>query len=78
MRRISGFWEINFDIDVDPQCTVEEAHKIASQIEHEIKLRLENVFDIMIHIEPRGDDAVEPYGLSEDEMRGVGDGGDDC
>ena len=69
MRRIAGFWDIDLDIDVDPACTVYEAHKIAAQIEKEIKLRLENVFDIMIHIEPRGNDEKETYGLSEKEMR---------
>jgi len=68
MRRIAGFWDIDLDIDVDPKCTVLEAHNIASQVEKEIKLRLENVFDIMIHIEPRGDNAQEVFGLSEDEM----------
>jgi cation diffusion facilitator family transporter len=71
MRQIGGFWEINFDIDVDPHCTVKEAHDIASQVEQEIKRRLPHVFDIMIHVEPRGsDDSGESYGLSENEMRG--------
>ena len=68
MRRIAGFWDIDLDIDVDPKCTVIEAHSIASQVEKEIKLRLENVFDIMIHIEPSGNIEIETYGLSEDEM----------
>jgi cation diffusion facilitator family transporter len=70
MRRIAGHWDIDLDIDVDPDCTILEAHKIASQVEKEIKQRLENVFDIMIHVEPRGDDSAEMYGLSEDEMSG--------
>jgi len=68
MRRIAGFWDIDLDVDVDPKCTVIEAHRIASQVEKEIKFRLENVFDIMIHIEPCGNDEIETYGLSEDEM----------
>jgi len=68
MRSIAGFWDIDLDIDVDPKCTVMEAHHIASQVEKEIKLRLENVFDIMIHIEPCGNDEIETYGLSEDDM----------
>ena len=70
MRSIAGFWDIDLDIDVDPECTVMEAHDIASQVEKEIKLRLENVFDIMIHVEPRGDNAVEAFGLSENEING--------
>jgi cation diffusion facilitator family transporter len=70
IRRIAGFWDINFDIDVDPKCAVSEAHSIASQVECEIKQRLEDVFDIMIHVEPRGDTTDEMFGLSEDEMLG--------
>jgi len=68
MRSIAGFWDIDLDIDVDPKCTVMEAHDIASHVEKEIKLRLENVFDIMIHVEPRGNDEVETFGLSEEDM----------
>lgn len=68
IRRIAGFWDIVFDIDVDPKCAVYEAHSIAVQIEDEIKQNLENVYDIMIHVEPRGDNTFEGFGLSEDEM----------
>jgi cation diffusion facilitator family transporter len=67
MRRIGGFWDIDLDVEVNPRLTVWEAHKMASQIEHEIKQRLENVFDIVIHIEPQGDRSVEEFGLSPDE-----------
>ena len=70
IRRTAGFWDIDFDIDVDPQCTVLEAHGIASQVEIKIKQSLENVYDIMIHIEPSGDDALEAFGLSADDMCG--------
>ena len=70
IRNISGFWDIDFDIDVDPKCTVLEAHTIASKVEKEIKRNLENVYDIMIHIEPSGDNAPEAFGLSEDDIGG--------
>ena len=70
IRRVAGFWDIDFDIDVAPDCSVLEAHNIASRVENEIKQNLENVYDIMIHIEPRGDDVAEAFGLSESEMLG--------
>jgi len=74
MRRIAGYWDIDLDIGVDSDKTVSQAHDIATRVEDEIKSRLENVFDIMVHIEPRGDDDDdEGYGLSEDEMRGAMD-----
>ncbi|MDR1693443.1 MAG: cation diffusion facilitator family transporter [Oscillospiraceae bacterium] len=69
MRRVAGFWDIDFDIDVDPAVTVADAHRIANRVEDEIKLRLANVFDIMIHVEPQGDDTDERFGLDEEMMR---------
>ena len=68
MRRVAGFWDIDLDINVNPRISVVEAHKIASRVEREIKKRLEDVYDIVIHIEPRGDAASEAFGLSEDEI----------
>ena len=69
MRRIAGFWDIDLDINVNPIISVIEAHKIASKVEQEIKKRLDDVFDVMIHIEPCGDDTVEAFGLSESDMQ---------
>ena len=66
MRRIAGFCDIDLDISVDPHCSVAAAHKTASQVENAIKKRLENVFDIVIHVEPLGDKTAEAYGLSEE------------
>jgi cation diffusion facilitator family transporter len=69
IRCVGGFWDISFDIFVDPNCTVSQAHKIASKVEKEIKARLENVYDVMIHVEPMGDDTKEVFGLSEDDLK---------
>ena len=68
MRRISGFWDIIFDIYVSPECSVSESHKIASQVEDEIRKRLENIYDIVIHVEPCGFENDEGFGLDEDEI----------
>ncbi len=66
MRHVAGFWDIDIDIDVAPECTISEAH----QVEREIKQRLENVLDIMIHVEPQGTHGAESFGLSEKMMQG--------
>ena len=69
MRRIAGFWDIDLDIEVDPRLTVSQAHGIALRVEEEIKRRLENVFDIMVHVEPRGEaEDGEEFGISEEEV----------
>lgn len=66
MRRIAGFWDIDIDIEVDPSLTIAEAHDIACKVESAVKERIENIFDIMVHVEPAGNEQVEGYGLREE------------
>jgi cation diffusion facilitator family transporter len=71
MRRIAGLWDIDIDIEVDPEKTVREAHKIATCVEGAIKERVEGIYDIMVHVEPEGDHRehkAEGFGLSEAAM----------
>lgn len=68
IRRIAGFLDIDIDVEVDGRLSVRDAHVIATQVEDAVRWRLENVFDIMVHIEPDGDSSSvenEAYGLSE-------------
>jgi cation diffusion facilitator family transporter len=67
MRRIAGLWDIDIDIEVDPEITVREAHHVATEVELAIKSRVEGVYDIMVHVEPVGDSGnQEGFGLRED------------
>jgi cation diffusion facilitator family transporter len=66
MRRIAGLWDIDIDIEVKPGLTVMEAHRIAQRVEKAIKERVEGVYDIMVHVEPAGNQEDEGYGLTED------------
>jgi cation diffusion facilitator family transporter len=68
MRRIAGFWDIDLDIEVNPDITVLQAHQIACQVEAAVKARLDNVYDVTIHVEPHGDNAAEGFGLSEAKL----------
>jgi cation diffusion facilitator family transporter len=75
IRRIAGFLDIDIDVEVDGRLSVRDAHAIATRVEKAIRLRLENVFDIMVHIEPAGDLSNmenEAYGLSEKTVDGPG------
>jgi cation diffusion facilitator family transporter len=65
MRSIAGFWDIDIDIEVPPNKTVFEAHWIAHKVENAIKARIENVYDIVVHVEPAGNIEDEGYGLCE-------------
>jgi len=69
MRRIAGLWDIDIDIEVAPNKTVIEAHWIAHNVEKAIKARMENVYDILVHIEPAGNLEQEGFGLSEDTLK---------
>jgi divalent metal cation (Fe/Co/Zn/Cd) transporter len=53
MWRIAGYWDIDIDVEVDPRLTVQEAHRIASQVEKAIKEWVERV--LVVHVEPLGD-----------------------
>jgi cation diffusion facilitator family transporter len=66
MRRIAGLWDIDIDIEVPPSKTIVEAHWIAFMVEKAIKARVENIYDIMVHVEPAGNMEDESYGLSEE------------
>jgi len=69
MRRIAGLWDIDLDIEVAPNKTVTEAHWISYRVEKAIKARIENVYDIMVHVEPAGNMENEGYGLSEESLK---------
>jgi cation diffusion facilitator family transporter len=72
MRRIAGLWDVDIDIEVAPQLTVEEAHRIACEVEFAIKNQLDNIYDIVVHVEPRGGKechAQEGYGLSAGDLK---------
>ncbi|HKK61163.1 MAG TPA: cation diffusion facilitator family transporter [Bacteroidales bacterium] len=69
VRKIGSLYMVNLDVEVDPGLTVKEAHDIAKKVENIIKSRLENVYDVMVHIEPRGNkESDEKFGLSEDNL----------
>jgi len=69
VRRLGNMYIIDLDIEVDGGKTVTEAHKIAIQVEHTIKQRVDNVYDIMVHVEPRGNvERNERFGVTDPEI----------
>ena len=69
MRKIAGLWDIDIDIEVPPNKSVIEAHWIAFKVEKAIKQRIDNVYDIMVHIEPAGNVEEEGFGLCEESLK---------
>lgn len=64
IRKMANLFDINLDIEVKADTTVLEAHKIAEELTCKIKENIENVYDVVIHI--------EPYGIKNEEKEGFG------
>ncbi len=69
IRKIGNYYMIVLDIEVNGAISTLDAHKICILAEENIRKEIENVFDIMIHIEPAGfRHKEEVYGLSPGDM----------
>ena len=65
-RQMGNMYLIALDIEADGNITLNEAHKIADEVEESIKLSVENVYDIMVHVEPAGKcHTDEKFGIDE-------------
>ena len=53
-RMIGNLYNITLDIGVDPQMTLMQAHEIADAVEKSIENSIDNVYDILVHVEPAG------------------------
>jgi len=68
-RKIGYHYMINLDIEVNGFLSVREAHEIARKVEKSIKSNLRNVYDVMVHVEPVGNEEVdEKFGVSETDI----------
>lgn len=68
-RKIGHHYMVNLDIEVDPYLSVQEAHTIAKNVEDSIKSNLRNIYDVMVHVEPLGNqEEDEKYGITESEI----------
>lgn len=70
IRRMANLLDIDLDIEVDADITVHEAHTIAEQVTSAVKEKIENVYDIMVHIEPHRveNSENEGFGLCEKDI----------
>lgn len=65
-RQIGNMYMIALDIEADGNISLNEAHAIAEAVEHSIKLTVENVYDIIVHVEPEGTHrGGEKFGVDE-------------
>lgn len=68
-RKIGSRYMVNLDIEVDPEMKVRDAHDIAKEVEDKIKSDIENVYDVMVHVEPMGNlESDEKFGITENDV----------
>jgi cation diffusion facilitator family transporter len=63
VRKLGSLLVVDLDIEVDPDMPVREAHEIAHAVEHAIVRALPEVYDVIVHVEPRGNAEDERFGL---------------
>jgi|TARA_B100001971_G_C18203410_1_gene546060 cation diffusion facilitator family transporter len=69
VRKMAHQFIIAVDIEVDGNISLHDAHELSVQVENEIKNTLPNVYDVIVHAEPIGNDEPdEVYGVSEDKL----------
>lgn len=69
VRKMAHQFIIEVDIEVDGNIILHDAHELSVDVENEIKNTLPNVYDVLVHAEPIGNDEPdEVYGVSEDKL----------
>ena len=69
IRKIGHQYMVTVDIEVAGDLPVRQAHELAHHVEKEIRIELVDVYDVMVHTEPEGDDmANEKFGISRDNL----------
>jgi cation diffusion facilitator family transporter len=66
VRMVGGMYNIGLDIEANGNISLNEAHKIANEVEASIRCKIPNIYDIRIHVEPQGTvHHDERFGLEE-------------
>ncbi len=69
MRQLGNMYVISLDIEVNGDLSLNDAHDIAQAVEESIKQSVENVYDIVVHIEPKGKQhSEEKFGLNKEML----------
>ncbi len=71
IRRLGAELMVDLDIEVEPKLSVAAAHEIALEVERAIKRKLPEVYDVVVHVEPRGNrEEGERFGLKPEDHPG--------
>jgi cation diffusion facilitator family transporter len=69
VRNVGHKLKIGADIEVDGTLSLQKAHELAHKVEQSIRSKIDNLFDVIIHVEPIGDKTAETkYGISRENL----------
>lgn len=69
VRKMGHLLLVAMDIEVDGTVSLHEAHKIAVEVETQLKILIPNLYDVLVHVEPLGNlEPDEAYGVSERDI----------
>lgn len=69
VRKMGHLLLVAMDIEVDGTVSLDEAHKIAVEVETQLKILIPNLYDVLVHVEPLGNlEPDEAYGVSERDI----------
>ena len=69
IRKIGHQYVIAVDVEVDGDIPVSKAHQLANEVEEQIRRELVDVYDVLVHTEPIGNDNQnEVFGIDEDNL----------
>lgn len=69
IRKIAKFYLVAIDLEVEGDQNVYQAHRIGQKVEENIRKSIENIYDVVIHIEPYGNiEKEEKYGITREDL----------
>jgi cation diffusion facilitator family transporter len=69
VRKFAHKFVIELDFEVDGNMTVQQSHDISKQVEEGLKNQIDNVHDIITHVDPLGEiEQDEQFGISKKNL----------
>ena len=69
VRKIASQYQIDFDVEMSGDLSLHEVHDKLEELEEQIRISIDNIYDIRIHAEPFGNvDHEEKFGISQTDF----------
>jgi len=68
VRKMANLYIVALDMEVDGNLSLTDAHEISRKVDVLIKTKIPNVYDVLIHVDPKGILEDEVYGVSEKDL----------